>query len=96
MTAKYNDGRGPWWNIRKGPETAKREGYKLGCYRCGRTGHIWRFCTAKHAVDGKEIPEDWNSDKKNSDDKDKKDEKDEKTSIAYVVNESLNDAQAWY
>ncbi|KAF5309951.1 hypothetical protein D9619_010449 [Psilocybe cf. subviscida] len=94
MTAKLNDGRGPWPNVRKGPETARREGYAgtLGCYRCGRTGHIWRFCTAKRTVDNKEIPDDWKSAlTKNSDN-----QKDDKASIAYAVNKSLNDAQVWY
>lgn len=94
MTTKYGDGRGPWPNVRKGPETARQEGYAgtFGCYRCGRTGHIWRFCSATRTVDNKEIPDDWKSAlNRNSGEK-----QDEKASIAYAVNESLNDAQAWY
>ncbi|KAF5315192.1 hypothetical protein D9619_006932 [Psilocybe cf. subviscida] len=82
-----NDGRGP--PTRRGPQSARREGYAhiLVCYRCGRTGHIARYCTAKRMHDGKEIPENWNSDDKDSDDTKK-----EKSSYAYTVNESLNDS----
>lgn len=98
LAVNYNHGRGPWPNVRKGPATGSRqEGYshKVGCYRCGRTGHIWRFCTAKRTVNNKEIPDDWKSALPgNSDNQD--DKKDEKTSYVYALNESLNDAQVWY
>ena len=46
-------------NGRRGPHRDQREGNTdtRTCYRCGRTGHISRFCTAKRTHDGKEIGE---------------------------------------
>ena len=65
---------------RRGPYRDARDGIKRTCYRCGRTGHTFKFCRAGRDINGKPIPDD------------KESKEDEKSSLAYLatIDESLN------
>ena len=65
---------------RRGPYRDARDGIKRACYRCGRTGHTFKFCRAGRDINGKPIPDDEES------------KEDEKSSLAYLatIDESLN------
>ncbi len=65
----------------RGPHRDARDGIKRSCYRCGRTGHTFKFCRAGRDVNGKLIPDD------------EEPKENEKSSLAYLatIDESLND-----